>query len=131
MSRSITMGVALAAGAALAFGAVTPVIAGAGRGLGPVTIAALLYAGAAAAALAMQLGRRDGGGLRRGDLPRIAGVAVAGAAIAPVCLAWGLARTGATIGSLVLNLEAVLTVVLAWLVYREPIGRRVGVAVAV
>ena len=126
----ITTGVLLAAVAAIAFGAVTPAIAWAGAGLGPLTIAALLYAGAAGAALLMQLVRRDrGGALRRSDLPRIAGVAIAGAAIAPVCLAWGLSRTGATVGSLVLNLEAVLTVILAWAVYREPIGRRVGVAV--
>jgi len=46
-----------------------------------------------------------------------------------VLLAWGLQRTGATIGALLLNLEAVFTVVLARVVYREPIGTRVAVAV--
>lgn len=122
----------LAVTSAIAFGLTTPVIAWAGRDAGPVTTAALLYAGAVAAALAMRLrAKRTGSALGRADLPRIVAVAVAGAAIAPVCLAWGLARAGATAGSLVLNLEAVLTVALAWLIYREPLGRRVLVAVAI
>lgn len=62
---------------------------------------------------------------------RVIAIAIAGAAVAPTCLAWGLSRAGATAGSLVLNLEAVLTVLLAWAIYREPLGRRVIVAVAV
>lgn len=43
-------------------------------------------------------------------------------------LAWGLQRTGATAGSLLLNLEASFTVLLAWLFYREPVGSRVTAA---
>jgi drug/metabolite transporter (DMT)-like permease len=133
----IARGVLLAVAAAVAFGLTTPVIAWAGHDVGPLTTAALLYAGAAAAAVAMHVGgrlaggsRSAGGTLRRSDAPRIVAIAISGAAIAPTCLAWGLARAGATSGSLVLNLEAVLTVLLAWLIYREPLGRRVLVAVA-
>ena len=126
----IASGVALALAAALAFGLTTPVIARAGHGVGPLVTAALLYAGAALAAGAMRLrGRASGAPLRRADLPRILAIAIAGAAVAPTCLAWGLARAGATAGSLALNLEAVFTVGLAWLLYREPLGRRVVVAV--
>jgi len=126
----IAAGVLFALASAVAFGLTTPVIAWAGRDLGPLTTAALLYAGAALAAGAMRLrSRSTGGPLRRGDLPRIVGIAIAGAAIAPAFLAWGLARAGATAGSLVLNLEAVLTVLLAWAIYRESLGRRVIVAV--
>jgi len=126
----IAAGVVLALASAVAFGLTTPVIAWAGRDLGPLTTAALLYTGAAAAAGTMRLrARPTGGPLQRGDLPRVIGIAVAGAAIAPTCLAWGLVRAGATAGSLVLNLEAVLTVVLAWAIYRESLGRRVIVAV--
>lgn len=132
MAAAMASGVVLAIAAAIAFGLTTPVIAWAGRDAGPLTTAALLYAGAVLAAFAMRLGTtRKGPPLTRRDLPRIAAIALAGAAIAPVCLAWGLARAGATAGSLVLNLEAVLTVVLAWLIYREPLGRRVIVAVAI
>ncbi|MBA3819815.1 MAG: EamA family transporter [Deltaproteobacteria bacterium] len=122
----------LAAASAVAFGLTTPAIAWASHDAGPLTTAALLYAGAALAALAMRVGRGAAGApLRRSDLRRVVVVAVVGAAVAPVCLAWGLARAGATAGSLVLNLEAVLTVVLAWLIYREPLGRRVLLAVAI
>jgi drug/metabolite transporter (DMT)-like permease len=122
----------LAAGSAVAFGLTTPAIAWAGRDAGPLTTAALLYAGAALAALAMHVRRRAAGqALRRADVPRILAIALAGAAVAPVCLAWGIARAGATAGSLVLNLEAVLTVLLAWIIYRETLGLRVLVAVAI
>jgi len=124
-------GVLLAVLAAVAFGITTPVVAWAGRDLGPLTTAALLYAGAAGAALLVRLfGRRSGASLRRSDVPRIVAVAVCGAAVAPTLLAWGLQRAGATAGSLLLNLEAVFTVLLARAVYREPIGPRVALAVA-
>lgn len=119
--------------AAIAFGATTPLVAWAGAYAGPFATAALLYLGAAAAAIALGLGRGDRAGapLRRSDLPRLAGVAIAGAAIAPALLAWGLQRTGATSGALLLNLEAVFTVLLARLVFREPVGGRVALALAV
>ncbi len=128
----ITRGVVLAALAALAFGVATPIVAWAGRGVGAFTTAALLYAGAAVTALVLRLsaGRSDAR-LRRADLPRVLAVALAGGAIAPTLLAWGLQRSGATLGALVLNLEAVFTVLLARAVYREPIGARVAVAVVV
>lgn len=117
---------------AIAFGLTTPVIAWAASVTGPLTTACLLYVGAALASLAMQLGAtRSGTSLRRADAPRVVAIAIAGAVIAPVCLVWGLAHTGATAGSLVLNLEAVLTVLLAWIIYREPLGRRVTVAVLI
>jgi drug/metabolite transporter (DMT)-like permease len=56
-------------------------------------------------------------------------VALFGAALAPALLAWGLQRAGATVGSLLLNLEAVFTILLARAFYREPIGLRVAAAV--
>src|SRR5262249_58838611 len=90
-SRSpIAAGVMLAALAALAFGVTTPVVAWAGRGVGPLATAALLYAGAAAAALALRVaagrpdGDRDRGSrLRRGDLGRVVAIALVRAAAAP------------------------------------------------
>ncbi len=121
----------LAVLAAVSFGLTTPVVAWAGRDLGPVTTAALLYGGAALAAIAMRArGRRSSAPLRRSDAARLGVIALAGAAVAPTLLAWGLQRAGATVGSLLLNLEAVFTVLLAHLVYREPIGRRVALAAA-
>jgi drug/metabolite transporter (DMT)-like permease len=123
----ISRGVLLALAAALAFGASTPLVQVAGREVGPFTTAALLYAGAASLA-ALTGGARP---VPRSGWRTLALVAVFGAFVAPVLLAAGLARAGGTAASLLLNLEAVFTVVLGALVHREAVGRRVWVAVAV
>jgi drug/metabolite transporter (DMT)-like permease len=60
---------------------------------------------------------------------RIVLVAVAGAVVAPTALAWGLQHADTTSAALLLNFEAVFTVLLARLFFAEAIGRRVGVAV--
>ena len=119
----------LAVLAALSFGATAPVMARAGSGLGPLTTASLLYAGASLSALVLgRVTASSGAPLLRAQWWRLLAIALVGAGVAPTLLAWGLQRTGGTAGSLLLNLEAVFTVVLAWLVYREQIGRRVAVA---
>ena len=126
----IAVGVVLAALAAIAFGVTTPVVTWAGRGLGPFTTAALLYLGAAVASIVLRLfKRRSDAPLRRSDVGRALVVALVGGAVAPTLLAWGLQRSGATIGSLLLNLEAVFTILLARAFYREPVGPRVALAV--
>jgi len=113
--------------AALSFGATAPVVARAGAGIGPLTTAALLYAGASLSALALGwLNRSNGAPLLRTQWLRLLAIALVGAGVAPTLLAWGLQRTGGTAGSLLLNLEAVFTVLLSWLAYREQIGRRVA-----
>lgn len=124
----IRVGVLFAVVAAIAFGVTAPIIAWAGKGIGPLTTAALLYAGAALAAAAFQFGRKSGDRVRRSDAPRLVAIAVAGAAVGPTMLAWGLQRAGATVGALLLNLEAVFTIALARVFYREPIGRRIIIA---
>jgi drug/metabolite transporter (DMT)-like permease len=122
-------GAFLALLAAFSFGLTTPIIARAGHGLGPFSTAALLYAGAALSAVALgRLSPSSGAPLRRAHFARLLAIALAGGALAPSLLAWGLQRSGAATGSLLLNLEAVFTVLLARLVYREQIGRRVAVA---
>ena len=81
-------------------------------------------------ALVLQLAiRREESSIRRSDAPRLITIALAGGAIAPALLAWGLQRAGATAGALLLNLEAVFTVLLARAFFHEPIGRRVAIAV--
>lgn len=100
----------LALMAAALFGLSTPLVQRFGQGLDPFTTAALLYAGAAAVALA----------LRRGE----------GAVVGPVALAWGLQRTSGASASLLLTLEAVFTAVLAWRLYGEVLDGRVKTAVA-
>lgn len=126
----IARGVLLAAVSAITFGLTAPVIEVAGEGLGPLTIAALLYAGALGlSTCARPFVAKSGVALRRANVPRLLLVAFSGAMVAPTLLAWGIARAGATASSLVLNFEAVLTVLLAAALYREPIGRRVGLAI--
>jgi drug/metabolite transporter (DMT)-like permease len=117
--------------AALSFGATTPIIALVGGDLGPLGTAALLYVGAALGAGAQRVvSRSRDPRLPRASWGRVALVALFGAALAPTLLAWGLRRTGGTTGSLLLNLEAVFTVLLARAVHHEPIGRRVGLALS-
>lgn len=61
----------------------------------------------------------------RGDWPWISAAILAGGVAGPVLLMQGLARSDAASASLLLNLEAVLTAVIAWTVFRENVDRRV------
>jgi drug/metabolite transporter (DMT)-like permease len=124
-THPIAAGGLLAFASALAFGATTPLVQRFGRGVGPFTTAALLYGGAAL--LSMHAGPdRAESPLRTRDVPRLAAVASLGAVAAPVAFAWGLQRTSGVTASLLLNLEALFTVVLARILWSEPIGARVG-----
>lgn len=123
-------GSALALLAALLFGISTPLVQLWGRELGPFSTAALLYAGAALAGalLRQHVGREAR--LLRSDLPRLLAMAAFGAVVGPVALAWGLQRSSGTSASLMLTLEALFTALLAWLLYRETVDRRVAAAMA-
>jgi drug/metabolite transporter (DMT)-like permease len=121
-------GGALALMAAMLFGLSTPLVQHFGLGLGAFTTAALLYAGAAAVALLMRHPPEREAALRRSDWPRVVAMAGLGAVVGPVALAWGLQRTSGSSASLMLTLEAMFTVVLAWRLYGETIDRRVGTA---
>jgi drug/metabolite transporter (DMT)-like permease len=119
------------------FGASTPL---AKPLLGPVDpwmLAGLLYLGSGVGLFLFREARR----LRRSSGPRAdaltgSGWAYLGAAIlaggvaAPVLLMQGLARTPASSASLLLNLEAVFTILLAWLALGEPLDRRVAAGMA-
>ena len=99
--------------AATLFGISTPLLQRAGEGVGALTTAALLYAGAA---LVGALSRRPANleaRMVRTDLPRLLAMAGFGAVIGPVALAWGLQRTSGTSASLMLTIEALFTVSLA------------------
>jgi drug/metabolite transporter (DMT)-like permease len=126
----LVVGVALAILAAVTFGVTAPVVAWASKGTGPLATACLLYAGAALSALGARVfGARKALTLARRDARRIGAIALFGAVIAPTLLVWGLHRTGALTASLLLNVEAVFTVLLAAAIQREAIGRRVWLAV--
>jgi drug/metabolite transporter (DMT)-like permease len=124
----IARGSLFALGAALLFGLTAPLVKQYGEGVGPFATATALYAGAA---LGAGVFARSGGerALARPQVGRIVVVATFGAALAPGALAWGLQHASAAAGALLLNLEALFTVILARIVYREPTGSRVAVAV--
>jgi drug/metabolite transporter (DMT)-like permease len=127
LTNPLARGSLLAVGAAVLFGLTTPIVAHLGAGVGAFATAALLYAGAATGSSLRRRGR-DESRVRLRHAPRLVAVAVFGAVLAPALFAWGLQRSGALATSLLLNLEAAFTVLLARIVYREPIGRRVLVA---
>ncbi len=116
--------------AATLFGVSTPLLQRAGEGVGALTTAALLYAGAAAVGVLSRRPAHREARMVRADLPRLLAMAVFGAAIGPVALAWGLQRTSGTSASLMLTLEALFTAVLAWRLYHETMDRRVRTAMA-
>ena len=49
---------------------------------------------------------------------------IAGGVLGPLLLLYGLARTDAASGSLLLNLEGLATLAIAWVVFRENVDRR-------
>jgi drug/metabolite transporter (DMT)-like permease len=122
-----------AIGAAVLFGASTPfakVLAGA---ISPTMLAGLLYLGSGTGLWAVRLIRDRGISsphLPKAPWPWFLGAIVSGGVLAPVLLMWGLAQTSASSASLLLNLEAVLTAVLAWVVFRENADRRIALGMA-
>lgn len=114
--------------AASLFGASTPFAKLLTGGMSPVLLGGLLYL---ASGLGLGIARliRDRGwkpsGLARGEWPWLLGAVLFGGVLGPVALLFGLAQTSASAASLLLNLEAVLTALIAWLAFRENADRRV------
>lgn len=123
-------GALLALLAAALFGASTPLIQLLGKDVGPWMTAGLLYTGAALVGLLTRSRPQREAALRRPQIPRLLWMALSGAVIGPTLLAWGLQHTSGAGASLMLALEAVFTVGLAQLLYREQIDRRVAMAIA-
>jgi drug/metabolite transporter (DMT)-like permease len=113
--------------AALLFGCSAPLISTLTSSGSALSIAGLLYAGAALALLALRLlkGRsKEESSLQRKDWPALTGLTLLGGVVGPVALVLGLARLPAASSSLLLNLEAVFTLAIAVAVGREHLGRR-------
>jgi drug/metabolite transporter (DMT)-like permease len=117
-----------ALGAAALFGASTPLAKWLAGEIPPVLLAGLLYLGSG---LGLTLTRlvRDGGfkasGLAKNDWPWLLGAIFFGGVLGPVALMYGLIASSAATASLLLNLEAVLTALMAWLVFKENADRRI------
>jgi drug/metabolite transporter (DMT)-like permease len=125
-------GVAAAIGAALLFGAGTPLAKMLLAGVDPYALAGLLYLGSG---LGLTLYRR----LIHAPvvhLPRVerlwfAGAILSGGIVGPVLLMIGLVGMPASGASLLLNAEGVFTALLAWFAFKENVDRRIAVGMAV
>ena len=126
-------GVLYALLSAALFGASTPFAKHLTASVSPVMLAALLYLGSGIG-LALWFGVRKllapAGdtsvvALRAPDVPWLAGAIFSGGVAGPILLMIGLTITPASSASLLLNLEGVLTAMLAWFVFRENFDRRI------
>jgi drug/metabolite transporter (DMT)-like permease len=91
----------------------------------PWLLAGLLYLGSGLGLAALRLVRRSGeAGLQRRDLPLLCAAILAGGIAGPVLLLFGLAQSTASEASLLLNLETVFTLAIAWIVFRENVDKR-------
>ncbi len=115
--------------AALLFGASAPVSKLLLDDVGAQMLAGLLYLGAflAVVPFVRTRGRRGEASLRRADVPRLAGIVVSGGIVAPVLLMLGLEQVSGIAGSLLLNLEGPLTLLVGIVVVHEYLGRRAGI----
>ncbi len=120
--------------AAALFGATTPVAKLLLGTLSPFMVAGLFYLGSGVGLGLILLGRRvmrsadareDANHIQAHEIPWLAGAIVAGGIGGPLLLMLGLASTPAATSSLLLNLEGVLTAVIAWVVFRENVDLRV------
>jgi drug/metabolite transporter (DMT)-like permease len=123
-------GVPLALGSAMLFGAVSPMSKLLLGAIDPLMLAALLYLGAGVGLVVYTLSRsalghvRSEAPLSRADLPWLSSAIIMGGIIGPILLMFGLSHATASNGSLLLNLEGLATMAIAWVVFRENVDRR-------
>jgi drug/metabolite transporter (DMT)-like permease len=123
-------GVPLALAAAALFGATAPLAKLLLGEIDPQLLAGLFYLGAGVALAAFRVGRVALGlaapdaPLRAADVPWLAAIVLFGGVLAPLLLLLGLARMDAAAASLLLNLEGLFTIGIAWPVFGENLDRR-------
>src|SRR5437762_5296849 len=135
----VPRGILSALVAAALFGVSTPVAKTLLGEIAPVMLAGLLYSGSGiglAIALIVRtvirrhLARDSFAWPRGADGLWLSLSIFFGGVLGPILLLIGLTSTAASIASLLLNLEGVFTAVLAWVVFRENVDRRVAFAMA-
>lgn len=131
-------GLAAALGAAFFFGISAPFSKLLLGSVSPLMLAGLLYLGSFAGLTLVSMLRRASSSassseasLRGRDYFYLAGSILAGGVAAPLFLLFGLDATEASAASLLLNMEGVLTVLLATLIFREHVGRNIWASAAV
>jgi drug/metabolite transporter (DMT)-like permease len=133
------IGIIYALAAAVLFGISTPFAKTLLTHLAPVTLAGVLYFGSGLGLLVWYGIRRfrhrsqsstDNGGVTLRDLPWLLGAIAAGGIAGPVLLMTGLSHTAASAASLLLNMEGVLTALLAWYAFKEHFDYRIFIGMA-
>jgi len=127
MDRGIVYGLA----SAVLFGVSTPLAKSLVGAVPPLLLAGLLYAGAGVGLVIVLAVRRLASYEplslpAAGDWKWLAGAVLLGGALGPVALMYGLTTTTASSASLLLNLEAVFTALLAWFLFKENFDRRIA-----
>ena len=124
-------GAPMALASAALFGASTPLAKLLlGGGVDPWLLAGLLYLGSGLGLGVTHVARGLVGmpaaeaPLRRADIPWLGLVVLSGGVIGPLLLMLGLARTPASSAALLLNVEGLATMAIAWVVFRENVDRR-------
>lgn len=114
--------------AAVLFGASTPVAKLLVGDMAPVLLGGLLYLGSGVGLATARL-VRDRGWKRSGLAPSewswLLGAIFFGGVLGPMALMFGLTLVSGSTASLLLNLESVLTALIAWFVFRENADRRI------
>ena len=109
------------------FGLATPLAKLLIGDVAPEMLAAIFYLAAGVGLGVFRAAIRHGDTpLTRRDLPWLAGAILAGGVGGPILMMLGLARAEASMASLLLTLEGVVTALLAWLVFRESFDRRIA-----
>lgn len=111
------------------FGAGTPLAKILLGEIDPWLLAGILYGGSGIGLWAIQAGRRLVRGdpiapIPRRDIPVLSCAIFFGGVAGPVLLMYGLSQTTAAAASLLLNLEGLATMAIAWMVFRENLDRR-------
>ncbi len=120
-------GVPAALGAALLFGAGTPLAKWLLDAVDPWLLAGLLYLGSGVGlTLYRRLSHAPAIHLPQNELPWFAGAILAGGIVGPVLLMIGLTGLPASDVALLLNAEGVFTALLAWFVFNENFDRRIA-----
>lgn len=125
-------GVLAALASAFLFGVGTPLAKWLLDQVSPWMLAGLLYLGSGIG-LGIYRWLRGAAGPRLdpGDVRWLLAAVLCGGGIAPVLLMYGLSAMPASHAALLLNAEAVLTTLLAWAVFRENLGGRIVLGMAV
>lgn len=113
--------------AAFLFGASTPFAKQLVGEVSPLLLAGLLYLGSGIGLGLAKLIRDKNwyAGLLKNEWQWLLGAIIFGGILAPILLMLGLTQTSASTASLLLNLEAVLTAVIAWVFFKEHTDSRI------